>query len=364
MQPSAEQLKSWQQQAASITATIGFDGFIDSIVKLVKQKEAPGHPAACFNTIADWGNYILSKKSGNFSTELRQNSIKAGGNMPNMATALATLGIATNCIGAMGYPIIDPLFSKMPAPCRLYSYAPPGTCQAVEFEDGKMMLANTEAINKADWNLLKERIPITVLIQLFNEATLTGLLNWGELPATTGFWQGLLQDILPHCTPAKDKIFFADLSDCSSRTKEETLAALDLLAAFSAYGKVILSLNYNESIFIHNQLFEPVSSYDSSTVFAKKLFNRLRIDSLLLHHHNKAVVCRKDEIAEKQAAFIETPKLLTGAGDNFNAGYCFAQLMACSLEDSLLLAHTCASYYIKNAESAGWSQLTASLKTD
>jgi len=362
MQALVHHINNRQQQLA-LTATIGFDGFIDTIVKLVKQKESAGNPAGYFTTLTDWGNYILSKKTGNFSIELQQNSIKTGGNMPNMATALATLGIATNCIGAMGYPAIDPLFSNMPAQCRLYSFAQPGSCQAVEFEDGKMMLANMNGLNNVDWNLLKERIPLTILVKIFNEAGLIGLLNWGELPASTGFWQGLLQDILPHCPDKKDKIFFADLSDCSSRTQEETLTALDLLAAFSLYGKVILSLNYNESIFIHNQLFEPVTGYNNSTVFAKKLFNRLKIDTLLLHHHNNAVACRRNETAEKNTPFIETPKLLTGAGDNFNAGYCFAQLLECSTADSLLLAHHCASHYIQNAESANWMQLTTSLKT-
>ena len=363
MQHLVQYLTSRQQALPSCTAAIGFDGFIDTIVKLVKQKDSNGQPAVYVHSMAEWGNYILAKKGGNFSIELQQCSVKPGGNMPNMAMALAKLGVASHCIGALGYPGIDPVFSNMPPECRLYSFAPPGTCQAVEFDDGKMMLAGMDALNKADWNTLKERIPIDVLIHIFNESRLIGLLNWGELPASTGFWKGLLEEVLPQCRHQKEKLFLVDLSDCSSRSREEIIIALKLLPAFAAYGKVILSLNHNEAIFIHNQLFEPVSDHNNSMVFAQKLFDRLEIDTLVLHNRHKAVACRNNALVEKNSFPVELPKLLTGAGDNFNAGFCFAQLMNCTLEDSLLLAHLNASYYIKNAESAGWSQLTAILKT-
>jgi len=363
MQHLIDQLTNKRNNPSSKKATIGFDGFIDTIVKLVKHKDNAGQPTDYFSKMADWGNYILDKKASNFSVELQQRSIKTGGNMPNMAAALAKLGIAVNCVGAMGYPVIDPLFSNMPAACKLYSFAAPGTCQAIEFEDGKMMLAGMDELNKVDWNTVKERIPVAILIEIFNDARLIGMLNWGELAASTGFWNGLLQDTLPFCTANKNKLFFVDLSDCSSRTKEEAVAALALLSTFSKYGKVILSLNHNESIFIHNSLFEPVTRYDDIKNFGETLFSRLGVDTLLLHNRSKAVALRTNEFAEKNSFFIEAPKLLTGAGDNFNAGFCFAQLMDCTLEDSLLLAHLVSAHYIKNGESAGWNDITGALKT-
>ncbi len=363
MQALLQYLSSRQNDLPSLSAAIGFDGFIDTIVKLVKQKESNGLPPVYITTMAEWGNYILDKKVGNFSIELQQCSIKQGGNMPNMATAMAKLGIAVNCIGAMGYPDIDPLFTTMPGNCQLYSYASPGNCQAVEFDDGKMMLSSMGSLNHADWNTLQKRVSIDVLIKIFNEARLIGMLNWGELPASTGIWKGLLREVLPQCNKQQAKMFFVDFSDCSSRNKEEMTEAIELLPAFATYGRVILSLNYNESVFIHNQLFEPIAGYDNSTVFAQKLFDRLQVDTLVLHTRHQAVACRSNELAEKSSTPVELPKLLTGAGDNFNAGFCFAQLMDCTLQDSLLLAHISASHYIANAESAYWGQLTDILKT-
>ncbi len=363
MQQLIQQLINKKDNITSHTVTIGFDGFIDTIVKLVKEKNNTSRKKEYFNSMTGWGNYILGKSGTNFSVELQQQNTKAGGNMPNMANAMAKLGVNVNCVGALGYPVIDPLFGNLPQQCRLYSFSSPGTCQAIEFDNGKIMLAAMDEINKAGWHTLKERITIKTLIDIFNEASLTGMLNWGELVTSTGIWNGLLTDVLPHCNTNKKRKIFVDLSDCSSRTKAETLIALALLQQFSSYGKVILSLNHNESVFIHNTLFEPVANYNNTKTMGEKLFAELKIDTLLIHNREGAFAFSNDEYAQKDSFIVEAPKLLTGAGDNFNAGFCFAQLMDCSIEHSLLIAHTVSAYYIKNAQSTSWDALVESLKT-
>lgn len=353
-----EQLISQQATLAAHTATLGFDGFIDTIVTPVKNNSSADY----FTSLEEWGQYILSKKGSNFSIELIQRSTKAGGNMPNMATALSKLGIPVHCVGTLGYPSIDPIFRQLPAQCQLYSFAAAGTCQAIEFNDGKMMLAGMSELNKADWQLLKQRVPISTLISLFDTASLVGLLNWGELTASTGFWKGLLQEVLPFCKTGKEKIFFVDLSDCSSRSRKEILAALDLLTDFSRYGKLVLSLNKNECRIIYNNLFETAAEKTSLKEMGQKIFTRLLPSALIIHHREHAMAFSKNEFVLKNSFVVSTPLLLTGAGDNFNAGFCFAQLMGCALEDSLTIAHLAAACYIKNGESADWSTLLEALE--
>ena len=83
--------------------TIGFDGFIDSIVRVVKDRKDQDN-FTTFNDMGEFGNYIVSKKGKSCSLELDEQTTKIGGNMPIFAMALGSFGVNVNCIGAMGYP--------------------------------------------------------------------------------------------------------------------------------------------------------------------------------------------------------------------------------------------------------------------
>lgn len=71
--------------------------------------------------------------------------------MPIFSQALAKLDVSVNCVGAMGYPDVLPIFRNMPPNCQLLSVCEPGLCQALEFDDGKLMLANNEDIDQLDY---------------------------------------------------------------------------------------------------------------------------------------------------------------------------------------------------------------------
>ena len=50
--------------------------------------------------------------------------------------------------------------------------------------------------------------------------------------------------------------------------------------------------------------------------------------------------------------FVSDPKISTGAGDNFNAGFCAAQLLELDLESSVILANAVSGYYVRTGTSA------------
>src|SRR5438552_3708424 len=83
--------------------TAGFDGFIDTIVRIIKTKQEQKLPVL-FTTIKEFGDYILEKQGSSFSLETEQPDNKPGGNMPLMANTLGQLGVHVNCVGAFGYP--------------------------------------------------------------------------------------------------------------------------------------------------------------------------------------------------------------------------------------------------------------------
>jgi sugar/nucleoside kinase (ribokinase family) len=55
---------------------------------------------------------------------------------------------------------------------------------------------------------------------------------------------------------------------------------------------------------------------------------------------------------------VAQPNIKTGAGDHFNAGFCFGRLIDASLHDSLLLATEVAHHYVRTGESPTMNTLS------
>jgi hypothetical protein len=324
--------------------TAGFDGFIDAIIKIIKKKQS--QKTSLFTTIKEFGNYIIEKEGTSFSLELEEQHKKLGGNMPIMANALGQMGVPVNCLGALGYPQPDPIFKNLSSNCKLFSFADPGISTAYEFNDGKILLAQMGELNNADWKTIKEKIGLDTIITLYKESNLICLLNWSEIDASTDIWKGLLKDVLPKYKPDKKQIVFFDLSDCSKRTPQSINEALDLIQRFANYTKVILSLNKNEAHIIYQSLYNRKSKKELFSI-GNKLLKKLTIDTLVLHSSKEAMAFSNSEQVKVDSFFTPEPKISTGAGDNFNAGFCAGQLLELDLESSVILANAVSGCYIR-----------------
>lgn len=332
----------------------GFDGFIDAIVRVIKTKNDAQQPDY-FSSTAELGNYITEKSGSSFGLELAPLQEKIGGNMPITSLALQKLGVNVTCIGALGYPAINPLFKELTTQCECYSLAEPGTATALEFDDGKIILSQMKQLNELNWDFIKTTIGIDKLISIYNESDAYAILNWSEIAAATNIWHGLVKDVLPHCSKKNNMAFF-DLCDCSQRSSKDIKEMLSLLDAFSKHCKVILSLNKNESRRIYEVLFnEAYNGYleDIGTHIQKAL----QLEILILHTAAFSIGFTKDNNYKADTFFIEQPILLTGAGDNFNAGFITASLLDLSLHHRLVFANAVASLYMRNGNSTQIQQV-------
>ena len=55
--------------------------------------------------------------------------------------------------------------------------------------------------------------------------------------------------------------------------------------------------------------------------------------------------------------FVQQPKISTGAGDHFNAGFCLGRVLGFGLEESLCTGVATSGYYVRTAESPTAQQL-------
>ncbi|MBC8108115.1 MAG: hypothetical protein H7Z14_16130, partial [Anaerolineae bacterium] len=55
--------------------------------------------------------------------------------------------------------------------------------------------------------------------------------------------------------------------------------------------------------------------------------------------------------------FVREPKISTGAGDHFNAGFCVGRVLGFGLEESLCAGVGVSGYYVRTATSPSATQL-------
>jgi hypothetical protein len=340
--------------------TIGFDGFLDSIVKLVEKRPA-GKAPEYFSTIEAFGQHILHKKSASFAVETETRSVKIGGNMPITANAMGRFGINVNCLGALGYPQVHECFTQLPATCKLFTFTQPGTATALEFNDGKIMMADMAELHHTDWEKIKTRIPLAEIKRLFATSDMIALLNWSEIDASTSIWEGLLTEVIP-AYDAPGQHLFLDLSDCSNRSESTIKKALALIDEFAKTRRVTLSLNRNEAGILLNALAG--NSHETPIQqIAGSIFGRMNIETLLVHTSKEAAVVTRKEQFSLPTFYIPEPVLSTGAGDNFNAGFCTGLLLGFDMISALILANAVSGYYVRNGKSGGLNDIIDFLET-
>jgi hypothetical protein len=214
--------------------------------------------------------------------ESEEQLLKLGGNMPIMANAMAQMGTGVDCVGAFGLPSPHSAFAEMHPSCTLHSFTNPGFTTAMEFTDGKIMLAQMTDLNHADWGVIKAVIGLQKLKNIFSEADLICLVNWSELDHSNNIWQGLIDEVFTEATAKTDRQFFIDLSDCSKRSAQSIAFALNLIKQIGRHGKVTLSLNRNEAGILY-KLLEGEDIPAQLQVIGEALFPKLKVATLIIH---------------------------------------------------------------------------------
>ena len=338
---------------------IGFDGFVDEIVRMVDKRTGLQEytPIATLTQLAE---RIAGAADQGTNIELVVERMKLGGNGPIMANALAAFGAPVTYIGNLGYPSLHPVFAELAQRAQVLSIANPAHTDALEFSDGKIMLGKLEPLNEVTWATLLQRVGAEKLIQLFSEAHLISLNNWTMVPYMSDIWKNILQQICPHLpATSRTRFIFFDLADPAKRLATDIRAALDLIAQFKNYFQVILGTNEKESFEIADVLGikQPDNSKASMLRMAQEIRRTLDIHNVVVHPIQYAVAASADDVQLVDGPWEPKPLISTGAGDHFNAGFCLGRLLGFDLEQSLLIGVTTSGFYVRTAQSPAIADL-------
>ncbi|OIO60021.1 MAG: sugar kinase [Verrucomicrobia bacterium CG_4_10_14_3_um_filter_43_23] len=343
-------------------ALVGFDGFIDAITRVVDQRFGPGEAYSPINTIDTFGDHIKNAAGKGTNFELVTLLRKIGGNGPIMANALMTFNIKTRYIGSLGYPTINPVFEEFCKKADVCSIAEPSYTAALEFDDGKIMLGKTENLEKITYEAIVEKIGEGMLLDHFSRADLIGLVNWTMLPHMSSILNNLLDYVFPAIGPHADRVILFDLADPQKRSAEDLSGVLNIIKRFQAHGGVTLCLNKKEAFQVYNVLFNHPHETENDEAFcvhtATEIQQALEVTNVVVRHPRGAACAQKQETVYAENAYVEKPKISTGCGDVFNAGFMLGQLLQLAPIHCLNLGNGASGYYVRNMRPPTLSELT------
>jgi sugar/nucleoside kinase (ribokinase family) len=341
----------------SIKAVLGLDGFVDEIIAVVDRR----HDHERYDqirTIAQLAQRMSNAagKSSNYELVVKQR--KLGGNGPIMANALASLGASVTYIGNLGYPQLHPVFEELARKAQVISVGEPAHTDALEFDDGKLMLGKLGPLNEVTWDNLLGRVGRERLEGVLRGAHLIGMVNWTMLPHMTRIWARMLHEVIPK-TERHQRRIFIDLADPEKRTHGDILDALGMLSRFQDQVDVILGLNLKESVEIADVLGLPGAADPETAIEenARAIRAALKLACVVIHPRRGAAAATERDSATFAGPFVKQPKISTGAGDHFNAGFCLGRVLGLGLEESLCAGVACSGYYVRTAESPAIEQL-------
>jgi len=341
-------------------ATIGFDGYIDELLYVVKNRKNSSRYEP-FKSIREFGNFIV-KKGINCGLEMISMEKKIGGNGPILANALSSMGVYVNCIGTFGEPELQNSFLESKI-SNLISIGNAAYALVFEFHDGKLMFGKIESLNKVTWDYLIRKVGLNKFINYLNKSDVIGITNWSQIINSNNIWEGILKNCMPDLDKSKKRYIFFDLADPSQREKDEFLRALKIIEEYGNFGTNILGLNLKEVEIVYLSLFGK-NDFEKDIIFmGKRIFDKLNIKMLVIHSSQFATVFFNGKVITKNCLRIRNPKLLTGCGDNFNAGFCLGLLIGIPINLCLELGIYVATYYITNGKSPDFNELLDFIST-
>jgi hypothetical protein len=340
---------------------VGFDGFVDSIIDVVEVRQDTTTYRS-FATIAAFGKKVneAAGKSANFELVVKQ--VKIGGNGPIMANALCSYEFAVTAVGVLGGDHVHPAFQPLAQrAAKVVNLGPNCATDALEFHDGKLMLVKPAPLDAVTWSRLTQVCGgIEGVKGLVRTAKAVATVNWTMTLGMTEIWRRFAAEVLPGLRGDRP-LWFIDLADPAKRTREDILAGLEAMKQLNRHVDVVLGLNEAECRQIIEVLGERWTAVSPEWEAAREacvlIRAKLGLSRIMCHLVKSSAVAWEGGSAGAEGFFEPKPKITTGAGDHFNAGFVSGLLAGIAPAQCLQIGGATSGYYVRTGVSPARAQV-------
>ncbi len=376
------------QALAALPAThrppvvIGFDGFIDNIIAVVGKRTSASEFSPV-ETISALASRIAAASGKSTNLELVVKQTKIGGNGPIMACAMASLANAVTAIGLFGEGGVHPVFAPLAAQAeKLINLGPASVTDALEFDDGKVMLGKLQPLEAISWqHLLTATGGLDGLAALLSPGRGIATVNWTMCLELNDIWSHFDAEVLPRLPAlaagngtSSRRLWFVDLADPAKRTAADLRTGLARLQSLQRHVDVVLGMNEMECRQVLSVLGgtwpDATNEWDAAAAACAVIRDRLGLSWVMCHLVRSAAVAWADLGGRPRGQvgcpgfFTAKPLITTGAGDHFNAGFFTALLAGLEPAHCIQAGGATSGHYVRTGKSPSRGEIIAFLRAE
>ena len=348
--------------AASLPAAIdrgrvvfGFDGYVDRVREMVADRTDP-ETYDRLATIAALGERVDRSVAADssLSFEWLQRGTRTGGHTCHLARAFDTWAFAPSMVGMYGDPVAD-AFDDEFGHLDLHSLGDPGVTDAVEFDDGKLMLTEIGDTMALDWASLGDRFGHDRLFDLLDGAQLLGTGYWSETPGLPAILSGLRDGWAAMDDPPSTVL--VDPGDVRKLDAEGLRAGREAIATLDEVTDVVVSANRAETEVL-------AAAYDGERDRSFSAAVTAAADALdptwfVGHGVDQSLVETADGQHGVRVPAVDDPAMTTSSGDHFNAGLGLALLAGVPPAGAVVVGNAVAGYFVRTAAQPSLTEVRA-----
>lgn len=347
-----------QRQLPSSTVerkvAFGFDGVIDRVRTIIASRSGPDNYER-MDTLQEFGTRIVDAAALDTSCSIEWfcDRKRAGGHTSHLGRAMEQLGHQPTIIGTFGTPPHE-TFTNEYERTKLVSIGAAPVTDAIEFDDGKVLLSETRQLADLDWDHICSTIGLKTLVAAIDRTELLGIGYWATIPQMSSIWEGLCEDLWSRLRDPPSRVLIdpADISRLSTDVLTHGVASLD---ALNDTVPVTMSANHREALCLANVL--DLNADRPLLDVAAALRDALGVSEVVVHTVSEAVLATADDRCRVVIPREPEPKMTTSAGDHFNAGLSAAKLAGVNSGAQLVAGSAVAGWFVRNGRPPTYDEL-------